>query len=327
MVHLNRKINKSLNILSAIASVAIAVAGQGCSKEKSNLVLIEYPVTNATIMCSVVSVGTIEPQNRLELNPPINGRIDQILVEEGDKVKKGQIVAWLSSTDRAAVLDAASTLSKDEQEYWKSVYKPTPIIASIDGEVIVRRLEPGQTVSMSTPVIVISDRLIVRVRVDETDIGKIKVGMQAKIRLDAYPDIHIRGKVDKISYESKITNNVVVYEVEVLTDSCPDVFRSGMSVDVSIFHKDLKDILAVPFDAVNFEGGRAYVNVKSAGKKEPEKREIVIGVTDNRNYEVVSGLADGEVVMVQRKAPSMFQAGSSEGSNPFMPARKRTQGK
>lgn len=288
---------------------------------------IEYPVTNSTIRCSVVSVGTVEPQNRLELTPPINGRIDQILVDEGAKVKKGQIVAWISSTDRAAVLDAASTLSQDEQDYWKSVYKPTPIIASIDGEVIVRSLEPGQSVTLSTPVIVISDRLIVEVRVDETDIGKIKTGMSAKIKLDAYPDVSVMGKVDRISYESKINNNVVVYEVEVLTDSMPEMFRSGMSTEVSIYYQDKTDILAVPFDAVNFEAGKAYVNLKSAGGSEPEKRVIKTGVTDNRHYEVISGLVQGDVIVVKRKGAAAFQADKDPSNNPFMPNMRRRPSK
>ncbi len=324
---MNRKINKPVRFVPVIAAIVICVLSSGCSKEKTDLVVIEYAVTNATIKCSVVSVGTIEPQNRLELNPPINGRVDQILVEEGDKVKKGQIVAWLSSTDRAAVLDAASTLNKDEQDYWKSVYKATPIIASIDGEVIARRLEPGQTVTMSTPIIVISDRLIVRVRVDETDIGKVKLGMNASIKLDAYPDIKVKGKVDRISYESKLANNVVVYEVEVVVESAPDVFRSGMSVEVSIYHQDNKNVLAIPFDAVSFAGEKPFVLVKSDGKNEEKKLEIELGVNDSRNYEVTGGLKEGDVIVVRRKDVSVFQKDRSGANNPFMPMRKRKSGK
>ncbi len=327
MVHLSRNINKPMRILLVMVNVAVTLLVSGCGKAKTNLLVIDYPVTNATINSTVISVGTIEPKNRLELNPPINGRLDEILVHEGDKVAKGQVVAWLSSIDRAAVLDAASTLNKDEQDYWKSVYKPTPLISSIDGEVIVRSVEPGQSVSMSKPVIVISDRLIVRVRVDETDVGKIKVGMSTRIKLDAYPDINLTGRVDRISYESKLVSNVVVYEVDVEADTVPSVFRSGMSVEVTISYQAVKDVLVIPFDSVNFNGGTAFVTVKSGAAKEEEQREVTLGVTDNRNYEVIGGLKLGDVVVVRRKDASVFQADNSSGSNPFMPMQRRGRGK
>src|SRR3990167_10901892 len=57
---------------------------------------------------SVISTtGAVQPQNRLEIKPPISGRVDEILVKEGEKVKVGQILAWISSTERAAIMDVA----------------------------------------------------------------------------------------------------------------------------------------------------------------------------------------------------------------------------
>ena len=128
------------------------------------------------IQTIITATATVQPQNRLEIKPPINGRIDKILVEEGEKVKIGQTLAWMSSTERAALLDAARARGPDEMKYWEDVYKPTPLIAPIDGDVIVSKDEPGQTVTSSDVVVVLSDQLIVQAHVDETDIGKIKVG-------------------------------------------------------------------------------------------------------------------------------------------------------
>ena len=158
-------------------------------------------------ICVLVSTtGVVEPQNRVEIKSPIAGRIEEILVEEGDKVKKGDVLCLMSSTERAALLDAAHLKGEEELKYWKEVYKPTPLIAPVDGEVIVRAVEPGQTVTVNDAILVLSDRLIVKAQVDETDIGKVKLGQKAVIALDAYPDIKVEGKVDHISYAVSYTH-------------------------------------------------------------------------------------------------------------------------
>jgi macrolide-specific efflux system membrane fusion protein len=56
---------------------------------------------------TVEATGTIVPLNRVEIKPPIAGRIERLLADEGDSVREGQILAWMSSDDRAAILDAA----------------------------------------------------------------------------------------------------------------------------------------------------------------------------------------------------------------------------
>jgi len=91
----------------------------------------------------------------------------------------------------------------------------------VDGEVIVSKDYSGQTITTADVVIVLSDHLIVQAQVDETDIGKIKLGQEVKLTLDAYPQIKITGKVNHIYYESLIVNNVTIYQVDILPDSVP----------------------------------------------------------------------------------------------------------
>ena len=122
---------------------------------------------------TVVTTGVIEPQNRLEIKPSISGRIESILVKEGDQVKSGDVLSWMSSTERAALLDAARSQGEEAVKYWEEAYKKTPIISPIDGEVIVRSIEPGQTISTSDAMLVLSDRLVVSAQFDETDIDSI----------------------------------------------------------------------------------------------------------------------------------------------------------
>ncbi|MFH1848394.1 MAG: biotin/lipoyl-binding protein, partial [Candidatus Omnitrophota bacterium] len=121
------------------------------------------------VAVTVATTGVIEPQNRLEIKPSIGGRIDSILVREGDRVKEGDILAWMSSTERAALVDAARAQGEEALRYWEEAYKKTPVIAPINGEVIVRSVEPGQTVTASDTVLVLSDRLVVSAQFDETD--------------------------------------------------------------------------------------------------------------------------------------------------------------
>lgn len=74
----------------------------------------EVMVTRDTLQSSILTTGDVRPRNRLLIKPPIAGRAESILVREGDAVKKGQILAWMSSTERAALLDAARAKGSDE---------------------------------------------------------------------------------------------------------------------------------------------------------------------------------------------------------------------
>ena len=86
--------------------------------------------------------------------------------------------------------------------------------------------------------VVLSDHLIVRAQVDETDIGKITPDMKAIITLDAYPDTKIKASVEHIYYESKTVNNVTIYEVDLIPEEVPAFFRSGMNATVDFIEQE-----------------------------------------------------------------------------------------
>ncbi len=274
-----------------------------------------------SIQTVITATATVQPQNRLEIKPPINGRIEKILVNEGDEVKTGQMLALMSSTERAALLDAARARGPDEIKYWEDVYKPTPLLAPIDGEVIVSKDQPGQTVTSSDVVMVLSDHLIVQAQVDETDIGKISLGQEAALSLDAYPQIKIQGKVNHIYYESLIVNNVTIYQVDILPEKVPDVFRSGMSATVNIVEKARDDVLTLPLAAVKKSKDGAYVLIGRGPGKKPEEKKVETGISDEKNIEIISGLtADDKVLMTIQK----YKASSGKTAvNPLSPMRRR----
>jgi macrolide-specific efflux system membrane fusion protein len=272
----------------------------------------------------ITTTGTVQPQNRLEMKPPISGRIEEILVREGSNVKKGEVVAWMSSTERAALIDAARSKGGETLQYWENAYKPTPLIAPINGDVIVRAVEPGQSVTSGDPVVVLSDRLIVKAQVDETDIGRVKVGQNAFISLDAYPREKVTAIVDHISYESKLVNNVTIYEVDIVPQKVPKVFRSGMTANVNIVEKVRRNVLRLPIDAVRREKDGTVVLVKENGQGKSALRKVGTGLSDENFVEITSGLNEQDTVIVE-KMNSVLPGKNAAGSNPFMPSGRRTR--
>jgi macrolide-specific efflux system membrane fusion protein len=318
-------INKKKAIIIGIAAAAVLAAIiiiVAVRKKESGetIAKIETPVRGA-IRVSIAATGTVLPYNRLEIKPQINGRMERVLVQEGQNVRTGQIMGWMSSTERAALIDAARSQGAGSVKYWEGVIKEIPIVAPINGTVIVRNIEPGQALSTATAILVLSDRLIVKAEVDETDIGKVKKGQRVIIALDAYPDVKVNGTVDLIEFESKTVNNVTMYEVNIIPDKVPDVYRSGMTADVSIIEKAKENALLLPVDAVFSDGDKNYAWVLSGNAKKPVKKEITVGMTDDQNIEVVSGITSADRVAVMSNGVSL-EAKTSK--NPFMPIRKKS---
>ncbi len=273
-----------------------------------------------TLQTFVTTTGTVQPRNRLEIKPPVNGRIEKILVREGQRVHRGQILAWMSSTERAALMDAARMDGKGSQKYWEDAYKPIPLIAPIDGMVIVRSVEPGQTIVTTAAVLVLSDRLIIKADVDETDIGRVKIGQRVSISLDAHPEVKENGKVSHISYESKTINNVTMYEVEIIPDRITEFFRSGMSANISIIENFRENVLLVPVGVLVSERQKTFVLVSRGADREPEKRMITTGLVNDQSVEVLSGITEKDP-LVMPSAKTLPSSAPSGGGNPFMPKR------
>lgn len=267
------------------------------------------------LQVTILATGTVQPENRLEIKPPVAGRIEQILVNEGDRVRKGQILAWLSSTERAALLDAARSQGEAEVKKWEEMYKATPIIAPISGMIILRNVEAGQTFVTTDAVLVMSDRLTVKAQVDETDLAQIQLKQKAEIRLDAYPDQKIAARVDQIAFEAKTVNNVTTYLVTVVPDETPKTMRSGMTANVTFFVKSKEGVLLAPVEFIKYQNGKPIVMVK-AEKGPPVEREIQLGTSDGKMSEVLSGLQEGETIVM-----ALGPGKGSRATNPFSPMR------
>ena len=198
-------------------------------------------------------------------------------------------------------------------------------MSPIAGVVIARNVEPGQTVATTEAVLVISDRLIVKAQVDETDIGAIRTGQLARVALDAYPNQRVDGVVDHIAYEAKTVNNVTIYDVDVLPDDIPAFMRSGMTANITFRTAEVEDALVVPAEAIHTSNGQTWVLTPSpTGKKRSARQEIRTGISNGKRTEILSGLDEGDEILV---AETRFPAPSERaGTNPFSPFGGRRGG-
>jgi macrolide-specific efflux system membrane fusion protein len=251
--------------------------------------------------------GVVEPEHKLEITPPIPGRIDSILVANGTQVKQGQVLALMSSTDRAALIDAARAAGGKEYDFWQKVYKPAPLLAPLDGRIISTSVVPGEVVVTAQTVFTMSDHLIVQANVDETDLDQIWVGQKADITFEGFPDAKLTGKVHEIAQDSTTVNNVTTYLVNVFLDQTPSFVVSGLSTDIFFRVSDRPNVLRVPTDTLTPEGNILVVRAPGAA---PELQSIKVGATDGTYTEIVSGLQEGDWIARQQFA---LQRQSSNG--------------
>lgn len=286
--------------LLLIMLMLILAAGTGIvvlKKKKTTIRYDDVRPERGPIAIEFRETGSVSPRNRLEIKPQVQGRIESVLVTEGQRVTKGEIVAWMSSTERAAMLDAARSQGTDELNKWESVYKPTPIVAPLSGFIIARTTEPGQTVGLSDIILVMADTLIIEANIDETDLRYIKLGQKLKVFLDAYPDTFFRGEVEHIAYESQVVNNVTVYTVKIRPLDIPDNFRAGMTATIDVRVVQNPDALLVPSNALTNTDGRTTVLVKMPNGK-PESRPVTTGTTNGRKTEILDGVTETDTLMI-----------------------------
>jgi macrolide-specific efflux system membrane fusion protein len=311
--------------------IVLALAGGGfwfwkahkqkSADQESAQKFVPAEVELKTLRRTVESTGEVQPENRLNVKSPIAGRIDELLVDEGDEVTQGQIVAWISSTERATLLDTARAKGEEEVRYWKEIYKAAPLISPMAGTVIARNFEPGQTITANDAVVVIADRLILVGRVDETDIGSVSPNQPVDVQLDAYPEAVFSGHVSAIAYDSKLVSNVTMYEVDVFSETIPDFARSGMTATLTFLVEEHQNVPAVPTSALTWQAGRASVMRPGKAGKEPVSQPVKTGLSENSLTEIVKGLDAGDTILIPQLTRS-----KSNGTNPFLPFGNQRSG-
>ena len=179
------------------------------------------------------------------------------------------------------------------------------ITAPIDGIVALVSTQEGETVaaSMNAPnFITLIDlrKLEVTVFVDETDIGRIKVGQKAMFTVDTYSEKFFKGKVREIHPKAVIKDNVVNYEVILDIDKKNvSELRPEMTANVVVTTGTRKNVLTIPKAAVKREGKKTFTVMNVDGKL--VDRAVELGWRDGKVIEVISGLKEGEQVGIPNK--------------------------
>jgi len=308
------KWNWKLGFLAiAVAFIGLWFWHHSVSSAQESKTYETVDVKRGMIRKVVLSTGTVQPENKLPIKPPIDGRAEQVLVAIGDKVKQGQVLAWMSSSERAALLDVARTKGEKELARWEDFYKPAALVAPLDGTIIDKSVVPGQVVTANDTVFTMSDHLVVAANLDETDLAKTKLGQKVEMLLDAYPAQPITGKVERIAYTSTAVSNVTTFEVDILPDQVPGFMRNGMTVDLTFVMDSREDVLLIPLLAVTRQGTQDTVLIPG---DTPQTRNVILGINDGKQVEVVSGLNVGDQVLVE--VPSLTTSSSSS----FLPKPK-----
>jgi len=178
----------------------------------------------------------------------------------------------------------------------------------VDGIVLSRNVDEGSSVIPlssaygGTSVLTLADVSVMHFEgdVDESDVGKIRLGMPAKIFVDAFPDTTFQGRLTKIAPQGVKAEGVVNFKVEAQVLGDTRDLKTGMSADVQLVLEDRKDVLTLPEGAVVYESDKAFVDKVDPGAKGGKQRvAIKTGVSDGIKVEIVEGLAEGDKVVMQ----------------------------
>ncbi|HTX99385.1 MAG TPA: efflux RND transporter periplasmic adaptor subunit [Bacteroidota bacterium] len=177
--------------------------------------------------------------------------------------------------------------------------------APISGYVLSKAVEVGDPVTPLTTYqegtvlmkMANMSRLLFKGTVDEIDVGKLRVGQAAEIKIGALPTDKILGSLSKISLKAEKKENATVFPIEIVVPSKTDVtLRAGYSANANVIIQKKDSVLTVPERVVTFRNDSSFVKV-ALGEGKSEERLIKTGLSDAVNIEVASGLKEGDEVL------------------------------
>jgi HlyD family secretion protein len=215
-----------------------------------------------------------------------------------DKAKREVDVAYAQvEFGKAKVKEASERLKALEVSLsYTKIYAPisgyVSAVSTQLGETVVAGLSAAILITIIDPT-----KLEMWIYVDETDIGRTKPGLKIEYWVDTYRDKRFYGKIDMIYPQPEIKDNIVYYLAIVKIDPKDTAFlRPEMTTHVRIIVEEKKDVLVVPNNAVRFEEGKTVVYFKTKDKTEP--RQVTPGVRDDRFTEIITGLKEGETIVI-----------------------------
>ncbi|MEX0895624.1 MAG: efflux RND transporter periplasmic adaptor subunit [Patescibacteria group bacterium] len=294
--------------------------------------------TRSDIEQTLTVSGTIDAKEKARLRFIAGGKVTYLNAQQGDTVTDGQTIAvidraalekqlqqdlnnymterwnWEETLDdnQDTALDT-SEIRQQDQEQWKldnQVLNVEIRDIAIRNTVLSAPFAGILTVSPTTTTgvqligtdyfeVVNPKSLVFVARVDEVDIGQVKLAQNGKIILDAYLDQTFESFVDHIAFSSNQSAAGTTFNVELPLHELPEreLFRLGMNGDVTLLLAEKDNVLTIPIIATKERDGRTYVTVKNADGS-TQDREIQTGIESDRDFEVVSGLNEDEQILL-----------------------------
>ncbi|MCU1301472.1 MAG: secretion protein HlyD [Candidatus Sulfotelmatobacter sp.] len=222
-------------------------------------------------------------------------------------VSKAQVTvlqAKIAQAQAQVAQDQANLKQLEEQLNY------TDIISPLDGIVLSRDVQLGDAVSSilvlgssATLVMTLGDtsEVYVKGKVDESDIGKVYLGQPARIKVESFKDKTFSGKVTKISPMGVEKDNVTTFEVRVSIQNPGGELKAEMTANAEIILEEHKAVLQIPEGAILYDKDKkASVEIPdSKGKDGKNKIAVNIGISNGAKTEVLSGLKEGDQVVLQ----------------------------
>jgi membrane fusion protein (multidrug efflux system) len=289
--------------------------------------------TDATRPDTSVASGVVQAQTAVDVTFQVPGKVTAVGPDEGDVVRAGDFLAQIDSTDyRLAVEQAAAQAehaARDRERYRpllaagsvspsdfdrieaaarqataaadlsRKRLADSRLVAPLSGVVARRAVEPGATASPGQPVFTLMDVDPVRVRigVPESEIGRIRVGQRADVRLPALPDEFFAGRVTLVGIAADAATRT--YAVEISVPNPARRLKVGMVAEARVpIDRQLRAI-SVPADAVVRDAtDSTLLYVLDESGSHARARRVEIGAVRGGAIEIVRGIAAGELVIV-----------------------------
>jgi len=288
-------------LLGAQANVKAALAELEKNRIEAEGVDVAFAKRNRERAEKLSKDGLI-PQQGLD-----DSRMAVDLAENRQRAAQSQLSVTQARVAQAeaAVAQAQAAVERAEEELSNATIR-----SPIKGMVLSRDIEIGSPVSSilnlgagATLVMVLGDikEVFVRGKVDEADVGLVRLQQPARIRVETFKDRQFAGRVTEISPLGVEKDNVVSFEVKVSIDNASGQLRANMSANAEIVLEEHKGTLIVPEKAVIYDAQRnASVEVPAPGTPVgKEKRAVKIGVSNGTRTEIVQGLTEGQKVILQ----------------------------
>lgn len=321
---------------TVVDGTIVDATGTGSQLPTSGSIQVEIARDDLTVGTSATvakSDGTVIGQGSLEINKGIdviggNGVISKISVTENKIVKRGSTLFTLKNIDVKSSIDSQNISIQQAQsdlESKKAQLNGTSITSPFDGVIVTQTVKVGDSMQQGKVIATIMDlsQMQAVVTVDELDIAKVQIGQKANITLDALPGKEFTGKVTKINDIGAPSNGVTTYDVTVIIDK-PDQIKVGMTSNATIEVSSKDHVLVLPIEAVQGTGDQRFVIIPGTptgspapGAVNPNRinrpkqgngalngmgaqnmRRVTVGLMNENDVEIVSGLKEGEPVLI-----------------------------